>query len=600
LRGPQGTLFGSGSLAGAIRYVTNKPIMNQYSGAAEATLAGTETGASSYNGTLTVNVPLITDKLAVRASGYDFHDGGWIDDLSDGRKDINLSTSYGGRVTLRAQPVERLTADLTVMYQRAEDYAQGDSLYAAPSNTGQSGQVTYGRSEPHVIGENTIIGFDLKYNLDNASLFSQTVYHDRNVREVGSDNYFVPLVTAIATGFSNIVQGPDNIQVPEESKNFTQEFRASSNGSGPFKWTVGAFYLHADLNTGQENRSPLVTPYVGGDAIVDVSAPGHQSEVAGFGEATYTLANKLDLTAGLRVSQTDIRYHVVTGGFIPVGTTAASAYVTENFHENDTPVNPHFSVTYRMTPDFSIYAAAARGFRVGGINETSGVGGRASPPSYGPDSLWNYEGGAKGRLFDGRLTYSADIYYIDWTNIQVSLQNNLGNYTGNAGGATLYGFEGQFDAKPVDWLQLGASVSISHNTLNTDTPGLVTAVGVITAHKGDLLPASPESQFSAYAEYDFTLLAHTGYLRINGNYIGSEYLGFAKTGSEFGDYSELDLRAGMHFDRYELIVFANNLLNSQGKQSAAEAVSVGPVVLGDQSAYRIRPLTVGVTVRAKF
>src|SRR6202011_2340030 len=99
----------------------------------------------------------------------------------------------------------------------------------------------------------------------------------------------------------------------------------------------------------------------------------------------------------------------------------------------------------------------ARGYRVGGVNLTSGVGGRSTPPSYAPDSLWSYEIGAKGRALDGKVSYSTAFYYIDWSNIQVALQTQLGNYTGNASAARNYGVEFQVDSKPISWFQLGAA-----------------------------------------------------------------------------------------------------------------------------------------------
>jgi outer membrane receptor protein involved in Fe transport len=603
LRGPQGTLFGSGSLAGAIRYVTNKPDVRTFSGTAEVTIADTETGSGSYNANAAVNLPLIEDKLALRVVGYGYEDGGYVDDLLTGKKDINKTDTYGGRATLRFKPIERLTADLTVMYQNSQDGASADSLYVKPANAGFSGQVTDGISEPRYFGVNSIYALNLQYDLDPVSLISQTVYHIRKFGQPGTDYYFLPLATIIhqvLTNTGTVVYGPDYGTYFINAKNFSQEFRASSRGTGPLKWTVGGFYLDSEDDTSQEDHAPLAIPQLGGDDIVDLVSRGHQQEIAAFGEATYTLFNQLDLTAGVRVSQEQLKFKTTTGGYVPLYTVSPAAFYTSNFSEKDTPVNPHFSIDWRIDPAISVYIAAARGFRVGGVNLTSGVGGRASPPTYHPDTLWNYETGVKGKLFEGKFTYSADFYYIDWTNIQVNLSNNLGNYTGNAGRAKLSGFEGQFDARPWEWLDFGASLNVSSNHVNEDTAGLSTATGVIDVKKGDLLPASPESQAALYAQYNFKVAGYSAYVRTNANYTGVEYTSFAKMGTRFGDYEQADIRAGIHINQFELIGFVNNIFDSQGKQSAAEASSFGPVIISNQVAFRLRPTTAGVTLRAAF
>jgi outer membrane receptor protein involved in Fe transport len=599
LRGPQGTLFGSGSLSGAIRYVTNKPDFNNFYGEAEVTGEGTQGGAGSYNGTLMINAPLIADKLAVRAVGYGYQDGGWISDLKTGATNINSTETYGGRVIFAAKPIDHLSLDLSLFYQDSKDNAQGDSYYTNP--VGVSGQVSDGIYEPPTGSKNFIVNLTGRYDLSGVSLVSSTTFHDRKYDETGVDYYFVPLTTGLSTGFQNIVNGQNNNTYFINADFFTQEFRLESNGSGPLKWTVGAFYLGSTNSSSEEEDSSLVTPYIGGPNILDLKANGSQQELAGFGEATYTLFGKLDLTAGGRVSRTTLNDTVVTGGYIPVGSVSANAYVTERFHETDTPVTPHFSIDYRFTPEFSLYAAAARGYRVGGINETFGVGGRASPQTYAPDSLWNYETGAKGTLFGNHLSYSADIYYIDWSNIQVSLENSLGNYTGNAGEAKLYGVEGQTDARPVSWLRVGASFALSDNRIAKGVDGLETATGVMNVLPGDRLPASPFSQAAAYAEVDFRAPGdHDAYVRVSGNYIGSEWTSFEQTGAEFGNYGVVDIRSGIKLKKVEVIAFINNLADSDGKQGAAQLDTAGPVIIQDQDAYRIRPRTFGMTLKADF
>jgi outer membrane receptor protein involved in Fe transport len=602
LRGPQGTLFGSGSLAGALRYITNKPDLSQFSGSAAVTGAATETGAPSYWGNLVINAPIVQDKLGIRFVGYDYEDGGWIDDLRTGQKDANQTKTYGARIAIAAKPDDRFYANLTFTYQDSKDFnGTAGSLYDKPPNTGFSGQVSDGINDYSVELKSTIAALTLQYDFDPVTLTSVSSYHNRKADTFGVDTYFVPLTSLIATGGANIVQGIDNITYGVDGDIYTQELRLSSRSSGNFKWTAGLFYLKANAHGDQEDHSDAIIPVIGSDNIVDLIYKFDQQEVAGFGEATYTFANLWDLTGGLRVSHYKVGANIGTGGYIPVYSILPSAYTHTIFNDSGTPVDPRVSLAYRANPDLTLYAQVARGYRVGGVNLTSGVGGRATPPSYAPDSLWSYEVGAKGRAFDGKVSYSTAFYYIDWSNIQVALQTALGNYTGNASAARNYGVEFQIDSKPISWFQLGVALQLSKDQISKDDPTISRpATGLTGVKSGDLLPAAPEAQVSSYAEIDFPVAGYKGYVRANANYLGDEWTDFAHNGTKFGGFATEGLRAGINFGAYEVVTYIDNLSNSQGLTGALDPQTAGPVIINNQTAFRIRPRTIGVTLRAKF
>lgn len=603
LRGPQGTLFGSGSLAGALRYITNKPDLSQFSGSAEITGADTETGAASYSGTVMINAPIIQNELGLRLIAYDYDDGGWIDDLRTGQKDANPTKTDGARLEIAAKPNDQFLANLTLTYQDSKDYNGTDagSLDVKPPGTGFSGQVTDGINDYIVELKSTIAALNLQYDFDNVTFTSVSTYHDRRSNTYGVDAYFVPLTALIATGGANIVQGIDNIEFGIDGNIYTQELRLASRNEGNFKWTTGVFFLHASTGGSQEDHSPAIVPVIGSDNIVDLIYHFGQQEIAAFSEATYTIANQWDLTGGLRVSHYMVSAQINTGGYIPVFSILPSAYTHTDFHDSGTPVDPRVSLAYRANPDLTLYAQVSRGYRVGGVNLTSEVGGRDTPPSYAPDSLWNYEIGAKGRAFDGRLTYSTDFYYIDWSNIQVALQTELGNYTGNASAARNYGVEFQVDAKPISWLQVGASFQLSKNEIAKNDPTISRpATGLTGVNAGDVLPAAPEGQASTYAEVDFPVANFQGYVRATASYLGDEWTDFEHNGTKFGGFASENLRAGVNFGSYEVVAFVNNLSNSQGSTGALDAATAGPVIINNQELFRIRPRTVGLTLRAKF
>jgi iron complex outermembrane receptor protein len=603
LRGPQGTLFGSGSLAGALRYITNKPDLSQFSGSAEVTGADTQTGAASYSGNVVINAPIVQDLLGIRLVAYDYDDGGWISNLHTGEKDANPTKTDGARLAIAARPDDQFYANLTLTYQDSKDYLGVDagSLAHEPPNTGFSGQVTDGINDAIVELKSAIAALTLQYDFDSVTLTSVSTYHDRQSNIYGIDTYFVPLTSLIATGGANIVQGIDNATSAIDGDIYTQELRLASRGESDFKWTTGAFFLHASANGSEENHSEAVIPVIGSDNIVDLNYHFGQQEIAGFGEGTYTFAHQWDLTGGLRVSRYMVDALTSTGGYIPVYSILPSAYVHTDFHDSGTPVDPRVSLAYRANPDLTLYTQVARGYRVGGLNLTSDVGGRNTPASYGPDSLWNYEVGAKGRAFDGRMTYSTALYYIDWSDIQVALENAIGNYTGNAGAARNYGLEFQVDTKPISWLQVGAAFQLSKNEIAKDDPTISRpATGLVGVKDGDVLPAAPEGQASTYAEVDFPVAGFQGYMRANATYLGDEWTDFEHNGTKFGGFATENLRAGINFGSDEVAAFINNLSNSQGATGALDAQTAGPVIINNQELFRIRPRTVGVTLRAKF
>jgi iron complex outermembrane recepter protein len=603
LRGPQGTLFGSGSLAGALRYITNKPDLSQFSGSMEVTGAETKTGAPSFSGYAVLNAPIIQNELGIRLVAYDYDDGGWIANLLTGQANSNPTKTDGARLAIAAKPTDQFSANLTLTYQDSRDYngEDGGSLAVKPPGTGFSGQVTDGINNYIIELKSTIAALTLQYDWDSLTFTSVSTYHDRKSNLYGTDAYFVPLTALIATGGANIIPGITQDTSGIDGNIYTQELRLASHGEGNFKWTAGAFFLHASQGGGQEARSDAIIPIIGSDNIVDLIYHFGQQEVAAFGEAPYTFADKWDLTGGARVSHYMVSAQIDTGGYIPVFSILQSDYAHTDFHDLGTPVDPRVSLAYRLDPDLTLYTQVARGYRVGGVNLTSDVGGRNTPPSYAPDSLWNYEIGAKGRMFDGRLTYSTDFYYIDWKNIQVSLQNQLGNYTGNASEARLYGVEFQVDAKPVSWLLLGAAFQLSKNEISKNDPTVSRpATGLVGVQDGDVLPAAPEAQASTYAEVDFPVAGYQGYVRATASYLGDEWTDFEHNGTKFGGFAQESVRAGVNFGSYEAVLFVNNLSNSQGATGALDAQLAGPVILNNQELFRIRPRTVGVTLRAKF
>ena len=276
--------------------------------------------------------------------------------------------------------------------------------------------------------------------------------------------------------------------------------------------------------------------------------------------------------------------------------------------EVDKPVTPRAAITFRQTNDLTWYVQAAKGYRMGGPNVTAGNNSTLS--SYHPDSLWNYELGSKARLFNGTLNLDTSLYDIEWSNMQVGLVTPQGfNYIGNGGKSRIYGFEEELTFKATPWLELGGTVSADHAATTSAAsisrvsfgaagpapdlePNAATSNGVVSGYR---LPGSPQLQGSLYGEAQFHVLDYASYVRISGQYVGSAYTDFNSQGLKFGDYTVGNLRAGIKFPHVEVIAFVNNFTNSNALSSALD-LSLFNVPTG----YRIRPRTVGLTLRAGF
>lgn len=574
LRGPQGTLFGSGALGGAIRIITNKPVMNEFAGKAEGTVEATDGGRPSFGANLAVNVPLVTDKLAARVVGYYRRDGGWVDNVATGRDNVNKQDSYSVRGLLRFVPSEALTITANVSYQRDKPK---DSAYVTYGNAGY----TYTGATPQFVTNKSFVA-NLVGDLDlgSAKLTSSTTYAKRTNDSVRD---FTPVITAVY-GLTAPSPGLDAIT----TKSLAQELRLASTTDGPFQWLLGGFYLrnkqHIDEN--------IATPGFGAafGYPTDQSLFGFYNvksiEKALFGELSYNITEKLKATAGVRLVWNHVTLFSQADGDLNGGLSVLDR------SSKDDAVTPKFALSYQATRDVLLYAQAAKGYRVGQNNLTplnDPTSGLPIPPNYKSDSLWNYEGGIKSTILGGRVTANASVYYIDWKNIQLKTLSATGfSYVGNAGTAESYGAELELHGKVTSALELGTAVSFNHNKLKTVATGAAATVG-------DRLPGTPRFAISNFAQYTYDLGDGSAvYLRVAHQYSGMAYSDFRNaTALQFGDYNRFDARLGWRNDRFELVGFVDNITNQDSFTNAVR-LSNGP------AAIRMRPRTFGLTARTQF
>lgn len=574
LEGPQGTLFGSGSLGGAIRVISNKPNLDNFEAETEDTVSGTDGGEASYDLNTMVNLPLIEGKLGLRAVGHYTRDGGYIDNTARGENNVNHALSSGGRIELEFAPTPDLTLIGTAMFEAGRPHDVPYSLY-------NSKKYEWTGLVPNQNADRTnIYSLNGTYNLHWATLTSISTYADR-AEDVRAD-------------FSQVAALLLHLNVPSTaedygpSRTFSQEVRLASSGDDRFRWLVGGIYI--------DNRKTVIEPvdipgsgvlFHASSDIVSLSDNNvHTREEALFGEASYDILTDLTFTAGLRVFQDKLNKHQQIGG---TAEHASNAQI----NKDESAATPKFNLSYRIEPAVMLYAQAAKGYRIGQINPTSDdpVSHQPIPPTSSPDSLWNYELGEKGAFLDDRMIVNADIYYIDWSNIQLNQLSKPSsiNFIENAGEAHIKGAELQIEARPTEAWDVGSSFTFNDARLVKVAPSITTAV------KGDRLPGSAPFTFVAYAQYNYSAWGDVqGFARTDLRWGGKEYANLDNSTSlTYGNVTSLNLRTGLSWDRYALTAFANNVLNGDAKVAAFTS-------LDQNIAIRQRPTTFGLTFDARL
>ncbi len=527
LRGPQGTLFGSGSVGGTVRYITNQPRTDRVEGLAEGDINFIDGGSVGGSIKGAVNYPL-SDKVAVRAVGYFTRYGGFIDAIGPaGGENVNSGERYGGRVAMLFQPTENIRIVPRILYQeiRTNGFNRQESfnLFANPFTTTRP-PVTIGPREqflllPEAFRDKTlIVDGTISIDLGPVAVTSVSTYTDRSIL-VSRDASALTGSVSVDLGFpAASVTLPSNLRDTTEVNSFTQEVRFSSTGDGPFQWVAGVFYANIDRVYTQRLPTPgydAVTDQVlgaGTSAAVANGFPANSpfnsdlpynlEQIAGFGEISYKFADKLTVTAGLRYYDFKEVRTITTGGLFGNGDRNRLDRTASN------GFTPRFLASLEVTDGIFLNAQASQGFRLGGVNDPLNAN-LCTPAdraifggfqSYGDETQWNYEGGIKAKR--GGITFNAAVYYADIRNLQVTLDAGScsSRIVFNVPKAHSVGGEFEISARPSRNLQIGVSGSITDARFDsTVTDGTGAVIGGIRA--GNRLPTVPQFQISGNVSY---------------------------------------------------------------------------------------------------
>ncbi|MGO8855108.1 MAG: TonB-dependent receptor, partial [Steroidobacteraceae bacterium] len=639
LRGPQGTLYGSGSMGGTIKLITNQPNLTELQGSAQAILSGTDGGGFNHNENVMVNIPLVENQLALRIVASQADTSGWIDRIVVGDfpqptnggltrgnvlaapvladyKGSNAEQLVGTRVTLTWKPTDNLTITPSVFNQRI---TQGGN------STFDSDPGLLAHYQPFDIAEPysdsiSLADLTVNYKFESFDLTSVTANWHRNSiqKQDGSENFEGPL-SGIGPN-SGAFYGPDGTGPifgieTDPSQQFSQELRAASSGNGPLSWVAGLFY--SSFKSDWELITNITNPAAYGvtiDNVWDLTQPTHIKQYAAFGEATYAITDQIKLTAGLREYRYQSDLDMSFSGFgSPTGNNTP---ILRSISQSATGTNPKIDLSYEPNDDTLLYVTAAKGFRPGGGNQplpitvVSPVGpcieaglvalgypaGKPAPSSYRPDSLWSYEVGEKAKFFDNRLRINSSVFYEIWDQIQLEELPCGYPLFDNANSAHIYGGELEVQALLAkDWT-LRASTGYTHAELAETSHGFIAGNRLpdVPVWTGDLnlsylTAITDKYSFNAYAESVFT-----------GNRVDLSFPGgVTDTQTPVPSYTLTNLRAGITSrDGWSTFIFANNVTNKH-----ASLDNMIQLTLPSPEYNRVetnQPLTIGVDLAYRF
>ena len=662
LRGPQGTLYGAGSMSGTIRFITAKPTTSSMFGTLEVGGATTQGGAGSYNYRGMINLP-VTDKFAVRASFYHGEDGGWIDNIGlRDKKNANLDRTTQARVAARWTPTSRLTIDASITYEKSRAYGLNVGWAGLPGEEVSTNGPEGTRDDFQLYS----VGLD--YDLGFADLVSSTSYTWRRIGfqasieptigyffqdygtglPVGPGHY--PLYTA-PTSYNqqiNELIPPEFYQITNKLHDYMQEIRLVSKNDGPVKWTVGGFFEHQRRNLYQDIPVPgfdtlsyqnaFNPPWPTPDGLYNsqtVDGAFHPNDIfsglqdetetqyALFTDDTWHVTKRLDVTAGVRYFNFKENYYLYEGGVYGV---VNDVPLTQKASLSSHGFNPRGNISYKVTDDFMVWGEVAKGFRYGGANQpvplgTTGVAGlctqnlagygyTSAPLTFGPDHLWSYSIGEKARVADGRVTLNADAYYVDWSDVQTRLLLNCSYFfTDNKGKVRSEGVEVETTARVTPEFTLSANLSYNDSRAN----GNINTVG---AFSGDLAPYSPRWIAGVSAFYDRKIDDGTLHVQLSYQYRGDEHTTFnplattiqsgmlvatgpSPTFAVIPASNNVDASIAYDIGRYEFGVFGNNLTNGVKVTDIGRPTYWAVYQAGNSQTYA-RPRTVGARLKVKF
>jgi iron complex outermembrane receptor protein len=619
LRGPQGTLFGSGSASGTVRYITNQPVMGATKWFGEVGANTITDGNQGGSVKLGVNAPM-GDKAAFRAAGYFNRLGGWIDAVTPNLsvdKDVNTGYRAGGRAAFRFAPSDRLTITPRFVYQKVkmDGWNRVDvfNILANPFTTTRPPVTLGDREEFNQLDEITTDKFalgDVNLNYDfggGVSLASITSFTHRDVLVIRDTTSLTASVTGGSIGLpENIYTIDSPLYDATKAKVFTEELRVSG-GKDKFRWVTGGFFSHTKrdygqnlLTTGFEDATGIGTRglLAPKDSLFFSDLHYKLNQFALFGEGTVSLNDQLELIGGLRFYHfSEDKQQFFDGLFANDDT--GTLIVAQPGKTDASGVAPRLILSYKVSDTTRLNAQVSKGFRLGGINDPLNVpictpedlATFSGKENWKDETIWDYEIGTKTRIFGNRGSFNVAAFYMDIRDLQatVTAGSCSSRLIFNVPKARSQGLEADFSVAPnIHW-----DVSFSGSYADSELRSTVPPVAATGIEEGRRLPTVPKFQFSASTTYQWEIGQRSlGYLTGTFQHIGGDRFtqvadpdlgtldllsfGANTIGGPLTQatlhydpilpaYNLLNLRVGMRRENWDLALYANNLTDENAR-----------------------------------
>ncbi|NOU52274.1 TonB-dependent receptor [Pseudoalteromonas sp. JBTF-M23] len=662
LIGPQGTLYGAGTLGGAIRYMLKAPELDITTGKVYGDLfQNSESDSVGGESGFIFNTPLIDDQLALRASVNVFKDPGFIDynyvvkdagvskpdpDWSNQSdvvqnlrqaKDNNGETTTTGRISLRWAPNDWLDSTINYFYQKQE--SEGRSIVhrgALNPNNGLNAKIgkyesAYRYEEPRD-KEDSLLSLEIKADLGFAELVSATGFSEF---EADGQRDQTDLLIRLDYGYEEFPSFSSFTREVEEEETFTQEIRLVSQGDSDWNWIIGGFYNKSKGDGFSKEYTPGFSQFAvanfGGAQVRPDSLEYYSvdrskvTEQAIFGEVGYQVNDKLTITLGARFyeykvdADSAVDFPLLNTVFGDAGPNDVNLDFENSYAEDDGNLFK-FNASYQFSDTVMTYATVSEGFRIGGSNglapcpdplpaNQAGCG-KPNEMLYKDDTTINYELGLKSTWLKNRFHFNAALFNVDWKDAQVGGATEVGQlpYTSNAGSANAKGVEIATRAMLTDSFTAYATYAYTKVELTEDAPYLFNTDGSDGGVKGDRLPGSPEHQFSLGINYQTEVLEDK-LLDVNyGLTAQSDFIskvGLHDNGETLPGYALSNISAKLTGDQWSTTLYVNNLFNKYAftsvRRSNADITSAnGAEIQRNYGHYLNRPLTVGIKFDYQF
>lgn len=571
LEGPQGTLYGAGSLGGILRLRPAEPQLDALQATASTSVALTAHGDPSADISATLNLPLIEGSLAVRAVGYGIRDGGYIDDTLRNRSDVNRTEIAGGRIAVRAEPGDGWTIDFGGTYQ---SIVSRDSQYADrnAARLTRASAVAEGSSNDYVLGQ-----FIARKEWDSLVFTSATGVVSQDISE-----------TYDATpqgGLPTVFRQRNHISLISSENRLTQTLADGSS------WIVGTSLVRNRYRLNRRFGAASLAPAIAGVA-------NGVDEATIFGEFTKAITPRVNVTAGGRVT-----YVNLSGAALDAPAALIASVALLQGKRNETEFLPSFSVTYVPDESLTLFGKYQESFRPGGIVVRNDLIQR-----YQNDQVSSFElglrfGGRHKTGVDGSLSISR----TRWRNIQADLIDATGlPATSNIGTGRIWSIDAVLGWRPLQGLRIEASGVFADSRLTNPAPTLlllrsgsnITPQPGVTVINSNDLPNVARFNGRLSADYFASLpsgfeLSLSGWVR----YVGRSRLGIGPVlGVPQGNYLDTSLGLRLSRERYGFFLNATNLLDTIGNRFALGSPFTLPYI-GQITPLRPRTIRLGMDVR---